>query len=313
LARYSIKTFGFRGSWGQIQRIEEGFRRIGCHVASEGEDFDFIYSNELLQGRDAVQCKAATGKPLIRHVQDLPAAEGTAVAKNIDDLRIHRDAVLSSADVLTTNTLFVVEQFKRFWDYDRAIVVGQPVQFDPDLDGFRARERRNTAVIVGRLADPLKNTDLALKALSLMKKPPDLAMVWVGKAKHKPRSWFRRFRIEHHVEIPAADLAHLVKTSRLLLAPSLFEGLGLPPIEALAVGTPAIVSDIPVKREIFSGTPMRFHPPHDPADLAEAIETLLAQPESGWKLVDAFAPKVAAYTVEGVASKIVAAYETLRS
>jgi glycosyltransferase involved in cell wall biosynthesis len=312
MARYSIKTFGFRGSWGQIQRIEEGFRRIGCHVAADGEEFDFIYSNELLQSRDAVQCKAATGKKLIRHVQDLPAYEGTAVAKSIDELRIHRDAVLSSADVLTTNTHFVVEQFKRFWEYDRAIIVGQPVQFDPDLDGFRTRQRRNVAVIVGRLADPLKNTDLALRALSLMKKPPDLAMVWVGKAKHKPRSWFRRFRIEHHIEIPAADLGHLVKTSRMLLAPSLFEGLGLPPIEALAVGTPAIVSDIPVKREVFAGTPMRFHKPDDPADLANAIETLLAEPESGWKLVDAFAPKVADYTVEGVASKIVAAYETLK-
>jgi glycosyltransferase involved in cell wall biosynthesis len=311
MARYSIKTFGFRGSWGQIQRIEEGFRRIGCHVAADGEEFDFIYSNELLQGRDAVECKAATGKPLIRHVQDLPAYEGTAAAKSIDELRVHRDVVLNSADVLTTNTYFVVEQFKRFWGYDRAIVVGQPVQFDPDLDGFRTRQRRNVAVIVGRLADPLKNTDLALRALSLMKKPPDLAMVWVGKAKHKPRSWFRRFRIEHHIEIPAADLGHLVKTSRMLLAPSLFEGLGLPPIEALAVGTPAIVSDIPVKREVFADTPMPFHKPDDPADLADAIEALLAEPESGWRLVDAFAPKATDYTVEGVASKIVDAYETL--
>lgn len=312
MARYSIKTFGFRGSWGQIQRIEEGFRRIDCHVAADGEEFDFIYSNELLQGRDAVQCKAATGKPLIRHVQDLPAYEGTAVAKGSDELRTHREAVLSSADVLTTNTLFVVEQFKRFWDNDRAIVVGQPVQFDPDLEDFRMRQRRNVAVIVGRLADPLKNTDLALRALSLMKKPPNLAMVWVGKTKRKPRSWFRRFRIEHHIEIPAADLAHLVKTSRMLLAPSLFEGLGLPPIEALAVGTPAIVSDIPVKREVFAGTPMRFHKPDDPADLAAAITALLADAESGWQLVDAFAPKVPDYTVEGVATKIVAAYETLK-
>lgn len=313
MARYSIKTFGFRGSWGQIQRVEEGFRRISCHIAADGEDFDFIYSNELLQGHDAVRCKAATGKPLIRHVHDLPAYEGTAVAKSIEELRVHRDAVLSTADVLTTNTHFVVDQFRRFWDYDRAVVVGQPVQFDPDLEGFRTRQRRNRAVVVGRLADPLKNTDLALRALSLMKKPPDLAMVWVGKAKHKPHSWFRRFRIEHHVEIPAADLARLVKTSRLLLAPSLFEGLGLPPIEALAVGTPAIVSDIPVKREVFAGTPMRFHKPNDPADLAKAVETLLAEPEAGWTLVEAFAPKVADYTVEGVANKIVAAYEAWKA
>src|SRR5580692_8465371 len=126
MPRYSIKTFGFRGTWGQIQRIEEGFRRIGCHVAGDGEDFDFIYSNELLQGRDALTCKAQTGKPLIRHIQDLPAQEGTPGEKSAAELRTHRDAVLGSADVLTTNTDFVVEQFKRYWDYDRAVVVGQP-------------------------------------------------------------------------------------------------------------------------------------------------------------------------------------------
>jgi glycosyltransferase involved in cell wall biosynthesis len=312
MPHYSIRTFGFRGSWGQIQRIEEGFRRIGCHIAAAGESFDFIYSNELLQGRDAVECKAATGKLLIRHIQDLPAQEGTPGEKSVAELRTHRETVLASADIITTNTQFVVEQFKRYWGYDRAIVVGQPVQFDPDLDGFRTRPRRNIAVIVGRLADPLKNTGLALRALSLLRAPPDLAMVWVGKSKHRPRSWFRRFRIEHHIEIPAAELAKLVKEARMLLAPSLFEGLGLPPIEALAVGTPAIVSDIPVKREVFAGTPMRFHDPHDPADLARAIEALLADPESCWRLVDAFAPKVAAYTVEGVATRIVDAFETLK-
>ncbi|HVA16034.1 MAG TPA: glycosyltransferase [Stellaceae bacterium] len=314
MPRYAVRTFGFRGSWGQIQRIEEGFRRIGCRVAGEGEgeEFDFIYSNELLQDRGAIQCKAQSGKPLIRHIQDLPAQEGTPGEKTAAELRIHRQAVLDSADVVTTNTQFVVEQFKRYWDYPDARVIGQPVQFDPDLDGFRTRRRRNLAVIVGRLADPLKNTDLALRALSLLRAPPDLAMVWVGKAKRKPHSFLRRFRIEHHVEIPAPDLAKLVEEARVLLAPSLFEGLGLPPIEALAVGTPAIVSDIPVKREVFAGVPMRFHDPHDPADLARAIQSLLDDEESGWKLIEAFAPKVDAYRPEAVATKIVEAYESLR-
>jgi glycosyltransferase involved in cell wall biosynthesis len=309
---YSVKTFGFRGTWGQIQRIEEGFRRIGCHIAADGEDFDFIYSNELLQDRGAIECKKQSGKPLIRHIQDLPAQENTPGQKSVDELRTYRQAVLETADVITTNTHFVVEQFERYWDYRGVRVVGQPVQFDPDLDNYRTRPRRNIAVIVGRLADPLKNTDLALRALALLRKPPDLAMVWVGKAKHKPRAWFRRHRIEHHVEIPSDDLAKLVKEARMLLAPSLFEGLGLPPIEALCVGTPAIVSDIPVKREVFANTPMRFHNPYDPADLASAIQALLDDEEAGWKLVEAFRPQVDFYRPEGTAANIVAAYESLR-
>ncbi|HKT20587.1 MAG TPA: glycosyltransferase [Stellaceae bacterium] len=304
----TVRTFGFRGLWGQIGRIEEGFRRIGCKIAGEGEAFDFIYSNELLQDRGAIACKEKTGKPLIRHIQDLPAYENTSKTKTIAELQTYRDQTLAHADRVTTNTRFVAGQLERYWGYRGAIIAGQPLQFDPDLDEFRTRKRRNLAVIVGRLDDPLKNSRLAIEALSLLRSPPDLAMIWVGKAKHKPRSFFRRFRIEHHHEIPSPALAALVKTARVALAPSLFEGLGLPPIEALAAGTPAIVSDIPVKREVFADIPMLFHDPTDPRDLARAIQFLLDHEEQGWNMVDAFAPKAEFYRPESVAATILAAY-----
>jgi len=310
---YAVRTFGFRGSWGQIYRIEEGFRRIGCRIASEGDAFDFIYSNELLQDRGAIALKARTGKPLIRHIHDLPALEGTPGERGTDVLRAHRQAILDSSDAITTNTRFVAGQLARYWDYRDAIITGQPIQFDPDLANFRARPRRNRAVMVGRLADPLKNAELVISALAQLRAPPDLAMVWVGKAKKKPRGLFRRFRIEHYEEIAPSALAALMRDSRMLLAPSLFEGLGLPPIEALALGTPAIVSDIPVKREVFAGIPMLFHDPHDPASLARAIETLLEDEAAGWAMVESFAPQLAFYLPETIAAKIVAAYEGLSS
>jgi glycosyltransferase involved in cell wall biosynthesis len=307
----TVKTFGFRGLWGQIARIEEGFLRIGCKVAKPGEDFDFVYSNELLQQRGAIDCKAQSGKPLIRHIQDLPAYEGTAQEKSADALQAYRDVTLASADRITTNSDFVVKQFERYWGYRGAVVVRQPLQYETDLAGFRSRPRRNLVVIIGRLDDPLKNANLAVRALSLLRSPPDLAMVWVGKAKKKPRSFFRRFKIEHHREIPASALADLVKHARMVLAPSLFEGLGLPPIEALSVGTPVIVSDIPVKREVFAGVPMLYHDPTDPRDLARAVQFLLDNEEFGWNMVDAFAPKIDLYRPETVAAKIVAAYREL--
>jgi glycosyltransferase involved in cell wall biosynthesis len=313
LRPYRVKTFGFRGMWGQIYRVEEGFRRIGCMIAEDGEDFDFIYSNELPQDRDAVMCKAATGKPLIRHVHDLSAYEGTPFEKEPAALHTYRDAVISTADRITVNTAFVAGQLARYWDFHDSIITAQPMQVDPDLDGYRTRRRRNLAVVVGRLNDPLKNTKLVLRALSLMKAPPDLAMVWVGKSKKVPRSTFRCFKIEHHREIPAPDLAALMKEARMVIAPSLFEGLGLPPIEGLALGTPCIVSDIPVKREVFAGVPVSFHAPNDAADLARAIKSLLDNEDEGWHMVDGFAPKITLYQPETIAAKICAVYEGLKT
>ncbi|MGH7032653.1 MAG: hypothetical protein ACREFL_02855, partial [Stellaceae bacterium] len=120
----TVKTFGFRGLWGQIGRIEEGFRRIGCTIAGEGEAFDFIYSNELLQDRGSAECKERSGKPLIRHIQDLPAYENTSRTKTLAELQTHRDATLAHADRVTTNTRFVAAQLERYWGYRGAIIAG---------------------------------------------------------------------------------------------------------------------------------------------------------------------------------------------
>lgn len=51
-------------------------------------------------------------------------------------------------------------------------------------------------------------------------------------------------------DMPATALRRLLANANALLMPSFAEGYGLPVVEALALGTPAIVSDIPVFREI---------------------------------------------------------------
>ncbi len=51
-------------------------------------------------------------------------------------------------------------------------------------------------------------------------------------------------------DLSDAETLALLKGARALLFPSFAEGLGLPLMEAAAVGTPAIVSDLPVFREI---------------------------------------------------------------
>lgn len=61
------------------------------------------------------------------------------------------------------------------------------------------------------------------------------------------------------------DLAGHLAGARALLFPSLAEGFGLPLIEALASGTPAIASDLQVFREIGQGVPDLLDPIDGPA------------------------------------------------
>jgi glycosyltransferase involved in cell wall biosynthesis len=56
--------------------------------------------------------------------------------------------------------------------------------------------------------------------------------------------------------------------------PSLYEGFGLPPLEAMACGCPIAVSDIPAHREVYASTAMYFDP-FSPEDLSTRLEWLL--------------------------------------
>jgi glycosyltransferase involved in cell wall biosynthesis len=56
--------------------------------------------------------------------------------------------------------------------------------------------------------------------------------------------------------------------------PSIYEGFGLPPLEAMACGCPVAVSDIPAHREVCGETAMYFDP-FSPEDLSSKLEWLL--------------------------------------
>lgn len=54
------------------------------------------------------------------------------------------------------------------------------------------------------------------------------------------------------------SLIKLIKNATCLIQPSLYEGFGIPPLEAMSLGTPVIVSDIPVFKEIYDRYPVIY-------------------------------------------------------
>jgi len=56
--------------------------------------------------------------------------------------------------------------------------------------------------------------------------------------------------------------------------PSIYEGFGLPPLEAMACGCPVAVSDIPAHREVCANAAIYFDP-FSPEDLSSKLESLL--------------------------------------
>lgn len=70
----------------------------------------------------------------------------------------------------------------------------------------------------------------------------------------------------------------LLAGARALVSPSHYEGFGIPPLEAMYLGTPALVSDIPTHQEIYEGTPAIFFHVGDVDDLAKKILNLPSEP-----------------------------------
>lgn len=65
-----------------------------------------------------------------------------------------------------------------------------------------------------------------------------------------------------------------IASAKYLVLPSMYEGFGLPPLEALCLGTQPIVSDIPVFREIYEGLPVKIF-----TDRQDLVHSMEAPPE----------------------------------
>jgi len=70
-------------------------------------------------------------------------------------------------------------------------------------------------------------------------------------------------------------LMEYLAEASLLVQPSLYEGFCLPPLEAMVLGTGALISDIPVLKEIYKDFPVTFFKAGDPEDLKNKLLALL--------------------------------------
>ncbi len=63
----------------------------------------------------------------------------------------------------------------------------------------------------------------------------------------------------------------LLSKASFLVQPSLYEGFGIPPLQALYCGTKAVISDIPVFKEIYGGFPVVFFQSGNSGDLCKKM------------------------------------------
>jgi alpha-1,3-rhamnosyl/mannosyltransferase len=78
--------------------------------------------------------------------------------------------------------------------------------------------------------------------------------------------------------VPAEEMPALVSRAALVVYPSLYEGFGFPPLEAMAAGTPVVASDRGSLPEVL-GEAALLVDPEDGRALTEALEAVLTRAE----------------------------------
>ena len=171
---------------------------------------------------------------------------------------------------------------------------------------------------VGNL-EPRKNLSRLLEAFAQLKRKDRIAhkLVIVGQKAWLYDEIFETVRtnsLEQQViltgYVPSADLPVFYNAASLMIYPSLFEGFGLPVIEAMACGTPVITSYGSSLEEIASGAAVLIDP-YSISSIAAAIEKVANSSDIQRDLRKAGLVRAAGFSFRKMAEQTRAVYHRL--
>jgi glycosyltransferase involved in cell wall biosynthesis len=170
--------------------------------------------------------------------------------------------------------------------------------------------------------EPRKNHVTLVRAFEslLARHDTDLCLVIVGRpgwkyseALQAMKPLIEQGRIIHLMDVPIQELRVLNSHAEAMVFPSLYEGFGYGPLEAMCCRTPAVVSDIAAHRWAYGEAALYFDP-YRLDSFVEALEQLLfSDPaECRERLVEAGLERVKLYSAQTVSEHWLALFDELR-
>ncbi|MGB2716740.1 MAG: glycosyltransferase family 1 protein [Vicinamibacterales bacterium] len=158
-----------------------------------------------------------------------------------------------------------------------------------DEDVWRVRERyqlRDPFILYAGNIKPHKNLERLIESFYLLRREglEQVKLLIIGDEISKYATLRRavhRYKLHQYVRffgfVPDRTLAVLYRLAGVFVFPSLYEGFGLPPLEAMASGTPVITSNVSSLPEVVGDAALLIDP-YDPVAIAGAMRRVLSEP-----------------------------------
>lgn len=222
-----------------------------------------------------------------RYLQRMTLATASRASRVIVDSASTRDDVIDLLDV-PLERIDVIYPGVSYNSIDRA---------DPEkTQAYRSRLglENDFVLFVGTL-EPRKNIALLLDAWSILasrhRRHPTLVIVggkgWFYEALDaRVRALGLSDSVRFEGYVPDDELASWYAAASLFVFPSLYEGFGFTPLEAMACGVPVVTSNRSSLPEVVGNAGLALAP-DDPTAWADTIATLLSSPEKRAAMVEA--------------------------
>lgn len=203
--------------------------------------------------------------------------------------------------------------------YEAASPIFQPAGQRGHLEAVRQKYQLPERFILHvSTIEPRKNLSRLLEAFkAVLNDWPDLKLVLIGKKGWLYDAFFQKLRelgLEEQVIFPGyvdeVDLPACFQLAEVFVYPSLYEGFGLPPLEAMACGLPVISSNSSSLPEVVGDAGLLVDP-NDTAAWAEALRRVLADAELRQELAGRALRQAQKFSWQRAADELVEVYRSL--
>ncbi|HEY7285671.1 MAG TPA: glycosyltransferase family 1 protein [Vicinamibacterales bacterium] len=231
-----------------------------------------------------------------------------------------RRRLLSRHSAEKARAVITISEFSRGELIERlGVPAGKIHVIPPGVDRpakMTSQRGANRVLFVGSIFNRRHVPDLVRAFAPIARRRDDAALDIVGDNRSHPRENIRRViaaeqlerRVRWHQYVSDAHLQELYSTARAFAFLSEYEGLGLPPLEAMAAGIPPVLIDTAVARE-SCGDAALYVPAADIPATTRALETALTDETVRGRILAAAPHALAQYSWPGAAARTLSVLE----